>query len=178
MRVQTIIRHGLGFLFGFSVFLVGIPSALYLISSNLDRYVSITLISDERTRVAISSLIGIVGLAFIVWSNAHLLLVGKGGPADGFGVAISPRSQHLVTSGPYRHTRNPMVFGAQSLYLAVAIFLNSAICVAVVASFVVLSLIYLKLVEEKRLVRDFGAAYEQYRSEVPMLVPFRLGKRK
>jgi len=85
-----------------------------------------------------------------------MFVVGKGGPADWFGTQISPQSQHLVISGPYRYTRNPMMFGALSFYLGLAVFFNSAISLGVVAAMSVGASIYLKTVEEKRLLRDFG----------------------
>jgi protein-S-isoprenylcysteine O-methyltransferase Ste14 len=149
----------------------GIPFGLYLISTSLDRYLPINLIAGARLRTVISLLIAGVGIIFILWSNLWLLFVGKGGPADWFGTQISPRSQHLVTSGPYRYTRNPMMFGALSFYLGLAVFFNSAICLGLVAALSVGASIYLKAVEEKRLLRDFGDAYEQYRKSVSMLVP-------
>jgi len=178
MKLQTILRHIAGYCVGFSIFVVGIPSGLYLASIELDRYLPINLIPIDKLRVGISLLIGIIGIVFAVWSNLYLLFVGKGGPADGFGVTISPRMQHLVTSGPYRYTRHPMAFGALSGYLALALFLNSPICLAIVTGFLAAMAIYLKLVEEKRLLVDFGDSYQRYRNTVSMLVPFPSKKKK
>jgi len=138
----------------------------------LDRYLPICLVAQVHLRLCLSLLIAGIGIVFMVWSNVWLFFVGKGGPADGFGVHISPRSRHLVTSGPYRYTRNPMVFGALSFYLALAVFFNSAICLGLVTALSVGASVYLKTVEEKRLLKDFGDAYEKYRQTVSMLVPF------
>lgn len=171
MKQQIVLRHIVGYLAGFSIFVAGIPFGLYLISTSLDRYLPINLIAGARLRTVISLLIAGVGIIFILWSNLWLFFVGKGGPADWFGTQISPRSQHLVISGPYRYTRNPMMFGALSFYLGLAVFFNSAICLGLVAALSVGASIYLKTVEEKRLLRDFGDAYEQYRKSVSMLVP-------
>ncbi len=171
MKQQIVLRHIVGYLTGFSIFVVGIPLGLYLISTSLDRYLPINLIAGAGLRTVISLLIAGVGIIFVVWSNLWLFFVGKGGPADWFGTQISPRSQHLVTSGPYRYTRNPMMFGALSSYLAVAVFFNSAICLGLVAALSVGASIYLKTVEEKRLLRDFGDVYQRYRRMVSMLVP-------
>lgn len=171
MKQQIVLGHIVGYLAGFSIFVAGIPFGLYLISTSLDRYLPINLIAGARLRTVISLLIAGVGIIFILWSNLWLFFVGKGGPADWFGTQISPRSQHLVTSGPYRYTRNPMMFGALSFYLGLAVFFNSAICLGLVATLSVGASIYLKTVEEKRLLRDFGDAYQQYRKSVSMLVP-------
>ena len=35
-----------------------------------------------------------------------------------------------------------------------------------------LSIIYLKLIEEKRLLKDFGTEFIEYKDKVPMMVPF------
>ena len=171
MKQQIVLRHIVGYLAGFSIFVAGIPFGLYLISTSLDRYLPVNLIAGARLRIALSLLIGGVGIIFILWSNLWLFFVGKGGPADWFGTQISPRSQHLVISGPYRYTRNPMMFGALSFYLGLAVFFNSAICLGLVAALSVGASIYLKTVEEKRLLKDFGDAYQQYRKTVSMLVP-------
>lgn len=171
MKQQIVLRHIVGYLAGFSIFVAGIPFGLYLISTSLDRYLPINLIALVGLRISLSLLIGGVGIIFILWSNLWLFFVGKGGPADWFGTQISPRSQHLVISGPYRYTRNPMMFGALSFYFGLAVFFNSAICLGLVAALSVGASIYLKTVEEKRLLKDFGDAYQQYRKSVSMLVP-------
>jgi len=171
MKQQIVVRHIVGYLTGFSVFVVGIPFGLYLVSANLDRYLPVNLIAGARLRTGLSLLIGGAGIVFVAWSNLWLFFVGEGGPADWFGTQISPRSQRLVTTGPYRYTRNPMMFGALSSYFAMALYLNSAICLGLVAAMSVGASIYLKAVEEKRLLRDFGDSYQRYRRTVSMLVP-------
>jgi len=169
MEQRDVIRHITGYLGGISIFCLGIPFGLCMISIKLNR--PIWCLAHSKLRIVFSLLIGVVGITFMLWSNIYLLFVGKGGPADGFGVAISPRTKHLVTTGPYRYTRNPMGFGALSFYLALALFFNSAICVALVAILSVGAYLYLRLIEEKRLLKDFGDAYEQYRKTVSSFVP-------
>jgi protein-S-isoprenylcysteine O-methyltransferase Ste14 len=100
-----------------------------------------------------------------------LFKIGKGGPTDGFNIAISPRTKNLVVTGPYRLSRNPMVFGAFSVYFAIGLFLFSALVLFTLAVFLGLSVVYLKQTEEKRLTRDFGEAYVAYRKKVPMIFP-------
>jgi protein-S-isoprenylcysteine O-methyltransferase Ste14 len=177
MTLQTVLRHITGYVVGFGIFMVGIPLGLYFVSKTLDRYLPICLIPQTWLRMGLSLLVAALGIVFIVWSNLYLFFVGKGGPADGLGVQISPRTKHLVTSGPYRYTRNPMAFGALSLYVGLAIFLNSTICLGLAALLFWSSFIYLKQVEEKRLLKDFGDEYEKYRKMVSILVPLPPGKR-
>jgi protein-S-isoprenylcysteine O-methyltransferase Ste14 len=169
MQPRYVIRHITGYLCGISIFCLGIPFGLYMVSVKLNR--PIWGLADTRLRITLSLLIGIAGITFMLWSNIYLFFVGKGGPADGFGVAVSPRTKRLVTSGPYRYTRNPMAFGALSFYLALALFLNSAICIALVSILSSGAYLYLRWIEEKRLLKDFGDTYEQYRKTVSILVP-------
>jgi len=107
----------------------------------------------------------------MIWSNTALLFIGKGGPTEGFGVEVSPRTKFLVTSGPYRYTRNPMVFGAYSIYLALAVFINSYQSIILVVIFLPVIIFYLKKSEEKRLLTDFGEDYLKYREKVSLLIP-------
>lgn len=169
MVPRTALRHIIGYLGGISISCLGIPFGLYTVSTKLNR--PIWGLADSGLRIALSLLIGVVGITFMLWSNIYLLFVGKGGPVDGFGIAVSPRTQRLVTSGPYRYTRNPMAFGAFSLYLALALLFNSAICVALVAILSGGAYLHLRWTEEKRLLKDFGDAYEKYRKTVSVFVP-------
>jgi protein-S-isoprenylcysteine O-methyltransferase Ste14 len=177
MTLRTALRHITGYVAGFGIFIVGIPFGLYFVSTTLGRYLPIGLIPQTWLRMGLSLPVAALGIGFIVWSNLYLFFVGKGGPADGLGIQISPRTKHLVTSGPYRYTRNPMAFGALSLYVGLAIFLNSAICLGLAALLFWSASIYLKQVEEKRLLKDFGDEYEKYRKRVSILVPLPPGKR-
>jgi protein-S-isoprenylcysteine O-methyltransferase Ste14 len=177
MTLQNVLRYITGYVAGFGIFMVGIPFGLYFVSTMLDRYLPIRLIPQTWLRMGFSLLAAALGIVFIVWSNLYLFFVGKGGPADGLGVQSSPRTKHLVTSGPYRYTRNPMVFGALSSYVGLAIFLNSSICLGLAALLFWSASIYLKQVEERRLLKDFGDEYEKYRKRVSILVPLPPGKR-
>lgn len=112
----------------------------------------------------------------MIWSNIFLYEKGKGGPAEGLGVAISPKTKKLVTTGPYKYTRNPMVFGAFCLYASLVIFLNSINGLICLLLLVIIAVIYLRLSEEKRLYTDFGDEFLEYRKKVPMIFPFKQGK--
>jgi protein-S-isoprenylcysteine O-methyltransferase Ste14 len=173
MKTQTLARHLIGYLIGFFVFLLAVPYGLFCLSRGTD---SIHLPVSDTLRFACASILGSIGLIFMAWSNAALLLQGKGGPTDGFNIAISPRTQHLVVKGPYRYTRNPMVFGAFSFYLALAIYWNSLSARLVLAASIIAAHFYLQATEEKRLLRDFGQEYEAYRKRVPMIVPRPFGR--
>jgi protein-S-isoprenylcysteine O-methyltransferase Ste14 len=116
------------------------------------------------------------GVVFVLWSNLFLVLRGRGGPAEGFGVAISPRTERLVVTGPYRNTRNPMVFGTLSVYCSIAVYLGTIGGLLILVLFSFLVPIYLKKAEEPRLLSEFGEEYERYRKRVSMIVPLPVRK--
>jgi len=165
-------RHIAGYLFGFVVFILLIPYGLYQLSESGWLIKDVVIFTSDMVRYIISIMIFIVGAVFGVWSNIFLHTVGKGGPVEAFGVEISPKTKHLVTSGPYRLSRNPMVFGAFCMYLGTSLFFNSIIDVICVIVFLILLILLVKYSEEKRLERDFGEEYKEYKKKVPMIFPF------
>lgn len=91
----------------------------------------------------------------------------------GQGVPFNPPSQ-LVVAGPYAWVRNPMLTGLCVALFGVGFILHSVSVVFLWApGFVLLNVMELKLVEEPELERRLGAAYQEYRKSVPMLIPRR-----
>ena len=159
-----------GFVLGFVVFIIIIPSIIYAIAQT--GLFNRPLMYIDILRYLIVALLFSIGLVFMIWSNIDLFRKGKGGPTDVFNVRISPRTKVLVVTGPYRFTRNPMVFGAHSMYFAIAILLNSIAALIFCLLFLFAIVFYLKRTEEKRLLKDFGEEYLAYKKRVPMLIPF------
>ena len=171
MDMRTVVRHIIGYIIGITVFFMCFPAIIYMIAHYANPYVEIHIIGNEYVRLGIVILFFTVGILFAVWSNIALLVIGKGGPTDAFGVSISPRTQHLVVKGPYKYTRNPMVFGALMCYLAVALYLDSLVSIIVILACIPILILYLKKTEEKRLERDFGTEWLEYKKKVSMLIP-------
>jgi protein-S-isoprenylcysteine O-methyltransferase Ste14 len=169
MKAQIVIRYLIGYLIGIFVFLLAIPWGLFSLANGA---YAIPLPIGTPVRFICTLVLGGIGIVFMAWSNAALLLQGKGGPTDAFNVAISPRTQRLVIKGPYRFTRNPMVFGAFALYFALAIYWKSLSALLALIGFYIAMHFYLRATEEKRLLRDFGQEYDAYRKQVPMIVPW------
>ena len=124
-------------------------------------------------RLTIASALSLFGLLFGVWSIIVQNTIGKGGPLEVAGIEVSPKTQNLVVTGPYKYSRNPMLFGACVFYYGVAVYLNSLIAAVLVTLFMTFMLIFVKKTEEPRLLKDFGADYEDYRRRVSMFVPWR-----
>jgi protein-S-isoprenylcysteine O-methyltransferase Ste14 len=166
------LQHIMGYLIGGSLFLIGMPCGLYLASRSFDHLIDIQLIPVSGLRLALAVILLLLGLLFGFWSIVVQNMVGKGGPLEAVNIEVSPKTQNLVVTGPYRYTRNPMLFGACVLYYAVAVYLNSVIAIAIVTLFMAFMLIFVKLIEERRLLKDFGSDYEEYRQRVSMFVPW------
>jgi protein-S-isoprenylcysteine O-methyltransferase Ste14 len=168
---MRLLRHILGFTVGFGLFGVLIPLWLIRLFQVVDDLLGLEEFGLAAFRLIVAIPLLLSGLFFALWSNIFLVTRGRGGPADGFEVAISPRTEKLVVTGPYRYSRNPMVYGVFSAYFAIAFLRGSLGGLVVLAVIVPLFVSYLKRVEERRLLRDFGEEYEQYRREVSMIVP-------
>ncbi|MDP4281923.1 MAG: isoprenylcysteine carboxylmethyltransferase family protein [Bacteroidota bacterium] len=163
------LRFIIGYIFGLTIFGVIIPLLMIYISNEFPG--DIIPRFPLYARLLISIPIFLYGLFFAIWSNISLFTTGKGGPVDFFGVSISPRSEHLVITGPYKYTRNPMVFGGLCIYFSLAIYFNSLSCLVFWLIFFFLGGTFLKMSEEKRLLKDFGKEFQEYRSKVPMFIP-------
>ena len=106
----------------------------------------------------------VAGLSLAVWSIVYMRIYGQGNPFDAMGHEIAPRTQHLMTDGPCRHTRNPMLSGTFVYYLGILTILRSWQAVLI---FVIITIIMLVQVhdEEHRLERDFGDEYQNYKQK-------------
>jgi protein-S-isoprenylcysteine O-methyltransferase Ste14 len=93
-------------------------------------------------------------------------------PAEGFGMAVSPRTEHLVVTGPYKWSRNPMVFGALTCYVALSLVWGTIAGLIIIGVLFPLAMLYIRRFEETRLLKDFGKVYEEYRKRVSMIVPW------
>jgi protein-S-isoprenylcysteine O-methyltransferase Ste14 len=169
--MSTIVRHLVGYAVGIGIFWLAIPLGFLRLAQAVDPRLGTGVTACAATRLGLALVLAAVGLVFALGSNVALLFVGHGGPADGFGVAVSPRTRRLVTTGLYRVTRNPMVFGMNLLYLALVLYLGSVSGLVALSLFVTALRPYLRWAEERRLLKDFGAEYVRYRQQTPLLFP-------
>jgi protein-S-isoprenylcysteine O-methyltransferase Ste14 len=170
--MKEILRYITGYIVGISIFVILIPLGLIRLSKIGEPW-NIPLTGDETIRLILAAPLFILGAIFAIWSNIVLLTFGKGGPTEAFNIAISPKTKKLVIVGPYKYTRNPMVFGAFTLYTSIGIALNSLLCLICLLVFFLLMRFYLKHSEEKRLLRDFGDEYKEYQRKVSMIFPMK-----
>lgn len=169
---KNLIRRILGYLVRGIIFVLLIPFGLYLIARRLDPYLELNLIPDVGLRLTLANILVLLGMAFSVGALVAQNWLGKGGPLEGFNVEISPKTKRLVVGGPYRYTRNPMLFGTCAYYYGLALSVDSMTGYIGATLFMTLMLIYVKLSEEKRLLREFGEEYETYRRRVSLFIPW------
>lgn len=150
------IREILGYVLGGVLFVGLMPTVMWL-ASEMPAIVHIGAL-----RASVTGVLMLGGLALSVWTIVYMKRRGKGNPMDAFGHEVAPRTQHLMTDGPYRLNRNPMLTGTL-LYLAgVVVRLWTWQAAAVWVAFLAVMLVQV-VSEERRLSRDFGEEYDAYR---------------
>ncbi|MBR5724777.1 MAG: isoprenylcysteine carboxylmethyltransferase family protein [Bacteroidales bacterium] len=159
-------RQILGYLLGFAVFIAGIPALMWRVAGMP------SLSEIPPARLFAGGLIALGGLALSVWSIVYMKRVGEGNPFDAMGHEVAPRTKHLMTDGPYRFSRNPMLSGTYLYYSGVCIALWSWWALAVFALVALLMMLQVRS-EEKRLEADFGEEYLAYKQRTGRFFTFR-----
>ena len=108
-----------------------------------------------------------LGTLLLLWCVREFYAAGRGtlAPWD------PPR--HLVTSGPYRISRNPMYIGVVTILVAWCILWGSRVLAIYSALFMIA--VHLRVVryEEPWAARHFGSEWDAYRIRVPRWVIWR-----
>ena len=150
------LRDILGYVLGGLLFVLLLPAVMWFTSG----IPAIAHVSVFRGSVAVLMMLG--GLAMSIWTIVYMRQRGKGNPMDAFGHEVAPRTQHLMTDGPYRINRNPMLTGTL-LYLAGFVVLLCTWQAALVWLLFLAIMMVQVISEERRLHRDFGQEYDTYR---------------
>ena len=158
------IKRIVALLIGATVFVVVIPLLIVVLSLVVEKYLHFPSFSFPLQRT-ISLFLAILGLLLSASAGWYQLRKGEGSP-----LPVVP-TQRLVTVGPYKYCRNPMALGAVIYYVAISIWLGSAIAIMITGIVSCLFLIYIKIVEEKELERRFGEEYRTYKEKTPFLIP-------
>ena len=151
------LKNGVGYLLGLCIFIIGIPALMWLVSGRGWPYVP-----GRAARIVIPAVLCACGLALSIWSIVHMRRVGEGNPFDAYGKEVAPRTRHLMTDGPYRFSRNPMLLGVYVYDIGILVWLWSWWPLAVFIVEVILLTLQVRS-EEKRLEKDFGEEYAAYR---------------
>ena len=152
--------HLLGYLLGLLIFVIGIPTLMWWVSGRPWPYVP-----DSALQCVVAVLLAVCGLVLSIYSIVYMRAVGKGNPFDAYNHEVAPRTKHLMTEGPYRLCRNPMLVGIYLYDVGVLVWLWSVLPLLVFLVEVILLTLQVHS-EEKRLERDFGQEYLDYKKRV------------
>ena len=163
------LKEVIGYALGGLLFVLLIPTLMWWVSG----MPCLQAISVWRWVVAL--VLAVLGLSLSVWSIVYMRRKGDGNPMDAFGHEVAPRTKHLMTEGPYRLSRNPMLTGSFVYFAGVCVLLWTRQALLVFVGFIVI-MMFQVLSEEKRLRKDFGEEYEAYCKRTERFGPGRLRK--
>jgi protein-S-isoprenylcysteine O-methyltransferase Ste14 len=116
------------------------------------------------TQILLTILCGIVCFTCIIWTQRLIIKIG---------VNLSNEQNELITAGPFAYVRHPLystlimtIPPLLIIWFADFLFIFPWIIIIVASHFVV-------SIEERGLVDVFGEVYEEYRSNVPALIPYK-----
>ena len=155
-------RDIIGYIMGLILFIVLIPLLMWKLSGNVD---------PGTGRIVVLVVLGVIGIALSIWSIVYMKIVGKGNPMDAFNHEVAPRTSELMTGGPYRICRNPMLLGVFIFYTGLVICLWSWQALVIFIAYVAIMMVQVSR-EEKRLEEDFGEAYREYKRRTKKIIPF------
>jgi protein-S-isoprenylcysteine O-methyltransferase Ste14 len=91
--------------------------------------------------------------------------------AKGTPVPLNPHPL-LVTKGPYKYIRNPMLTGLFFILVGLGIGFNSfSLLFIFTPLFIAINYFELTLIEEPELLKRLGNKYYIYRNNTPMFIP-------
>ena len=154
-----------GYFVGFLLFLGLFPALMYAVAVNFVVPVDSLIVS------IVGVIFVLIGAVFMVWSNIDMVKIGRGCPTDGFNIALGERTKKLIVQGPYKYTRNPMLFGTFVFYVGLALLFNSYSALIVPIVFISYMVWHVKKFEEPRLYNDFKDEYVEYKKRTPLLFP-------
>jgi len=155
-----------------ALFLFLIPGATILAGRSLDRLLHWPSLPGRALSWTLGAILILAGLSLVKAAWQSLWRLGHGHPQEAFGHRLLPATQKVVIEGPYAYTRNPMVFGFLMNLLGIFLLFHSLSALILLYPFICAgAVLYLKKVEEPRLIRRFGQDYLDYQKRVSFLIP-------
>jgi protein-S-isoprenylcysteine O-methyltransferase Ste14 len=144
-----------------------LPTTLYVMAGI--GVLVICCLVDSRIPVlpSVAKLLGVAivltGGVLVFWSARHL-----GGAFHG---AVKPRTDELITSGPYRFVRHPVYLGMTIALIGLTIAFRSWLGLLGVFLFFLPSEVYRAKLEERALESRFRDEWDQYKSRTGFMLP-------
>lgn len=148
------------------VTIFGAFTALFVIAALwVDRHLGLPGLLPEGAKLPVSIPLMVLGIAVTAWSGFHFLKV-KGTP-----VPFNPPPE-VVSTGPYRYARNPMLTGVFLFLFGLGFAADSfSLVLFFTPLFILVNVWELKQIEEPELVKRFGDTYVEYQNRTPMFIP-------
>jgi protein-S-isoprenylcysteine O-methyltransferase Ste14 len=144
----------------------GLLTVLFVVVAlHVDKFLRLPKLLPKTLNLVLSLPILSLALFMMGWSVYNFSKV-RGTP-----VPFNPPPR-LVTSGPYAHTRNPMLTGIFLLLFGLGVFFCSiSLALLFTPLFIFINAWEVKAIEEPELERRFGEKYVEYRKQTPMFLP-------
>jgi protein-S-isoprenylcysteine O-methyltransferase Ste14 len=148
------------------VVIFGVFTALFVIAAIwIDKLLNLPGLLPDSARLSVSIPVMALGVAVTAWSGFHFLKV-KGTP-----VPFNPPPE-VVTTGPYRYARNPMLTGVFLFLFGLGFCIDSfSLVLFFTPLFILINVWELKHIEEPELVKRLGDMYIEYQRRTPMFIP-------
>ena len=147
------------------LFLFLIPLLLIRGLPPLDKILGFPQFSFGIVNFILGGLLVLIGATYALWSIISQLTRAKGTPLP------MMATQKLLIDGSFKQSRNPMGFGAISMYLGMAVVVGSLSSLILVILFLLLLVLWIKKVEEKELEIRFGQDYVDYKKSTSFMIP-------
>ena len=143
---------------------VGLPALILLLGDGADPGWGLPPVASGAV-IALGGALVAAGAALWLWTVRLFARVGEG--------TLAPwdPTRRMVAVGPYERVRNPMISGVFAVLVGEALLFGSEGIAVLAAAFLVVNHLYFVAVEEPGLERRFGAAYRDYRAQVPRWIP-------
>ena len=148
-----------------AVFWYGAVAIIIILAPMVDRALGIKMQIPMAVRLPIGMILLLIGIPMVAWTIIRFLRT-KGTP-----IPFNPPPT-MVMDGLYSIVRNPMHLGWTIILIGATVLMQSfTLLVVFIPLFVLVHILYLKLIEEKVLEKKFGQAYLDYKKRVPMFIP-------
>jgi protein-S-isoprenylcysteine O-methyltransferase Ste14 len=134
--------------------------ALPAVVVGLNRSLGWPVVAAPASRLAGAALI-VVAVALLLHCSRLFRRIGLGTP-----VPVEP-PRHLVVSGVYRYSRNPMYVADVAVLVGLFLHRGEVALLAYAAAFALLVHVWVVRREEPALERRFGTEYVEYRRRTP-----------
>jgi len=150
------IKRILALLFSGIYVIIVLPIIGVLVSLYLDSLVGFSGIILYPINIFVSIIFLTIGFSLAIWSNFEIYRSGKGSPVPLKGT----HTIELVVKGPYKYSRNPMVFGYILIWIGLGFLFNSVFIIFGFTFIItILLIVVVKLWEEKNMTKRFGKSY-------------------